>query len=105
MPDFASCRLASTSWVLFPMDGDDAHPRDDNPPHDRLALSLLFCVLVVCVLVVVIAKNVLSAGTSVSRTRLQRGFLLEQANLQILRAIDNLAVHGKPPVGDAQNQL
>jgi hypothetical protein len=24
---------------------DDAHPRDDNPPHDRLALSLRFCVM------------------------------------------------------------
>src|ERR1044071_479133 len=31
--------------------------------------------------------------------------LLEQADPQILGAIDNLAVHGKPPVGNAQDQL
>ena len=24
---------------------DDTHPRDDNPPHDRLALPLRFCVM------------------------------------------------------------
>src|SRR6266436_2676932 len=47
MPDFASWRLASTSWVLFPDGRDNAHPRDDNPPHDRLVLSLRFCVMAV----------------------------------------------------------
>src|SRR5882724_6701151 len=26
---------------------DNAHPRDDNPPHDRLILSLRFCVMAV----------------------------------------------------------
>src|SRR5689334_18920336 len=31
--------------------------------------------------------------------------LLEQADPQILGAIDNLAVHGKPPVGDTEHQL
>src|SRR5215470_14949365 len=31
--------------------------------------------------------------------------LLEQSDLQVLRAIDNLAVHGKPPVDNAQHQL
>jgi hypothetical protein len=36
--------------------GDDAHPRDDNPPHDRLALSFRFCVMVA-----VIAKTAWSA--------------------------------------------
>src|ERR1700737_220972 len=33
------------------------------------------------------------------------GALLEQSNLQILGAIDNLAVHGKPAVGNAEHQL
>jgi len=31
--------------------------------------------------------------------------LLEQADLQVFRAIDNIAIGGKPPVGDAQHQL
>src|SRR6476661_5867427 len=35
----------------------------------------------------------------------RRSALLEQPDLQILRAINNLAVHGKPPVGDTENQL
>src|ERR1700754_190325 len=38
-------------------------------------------------------------------SRLRRGARLEQADPQILRAIDNLAIGGKPPVGDAQHQL
>src|ERR1700742_1486375 len=40
-----------------------------------------------------------------SGPRLRCGARLEQADLQILGAIDNLAVGGKPPVGNAQHQL
>jgi len=80
---------------------DNAHPRDDNPPHDRLALSLSSCVM----LPVVKPETASTAGARISRSRLQWGVLLEQADLQILRAIDNLAVGRKPPVGDAQHQL
>ena len=77
---------------------DDAHPRDDNPPHDRLVLSLRFCVMAV------VKSNAASAG-AVLDARLRFGALLEQPDLQILRAIDNITVGGKPPVGDTQHQL
>src|ERR1700744_5098799 len=40
-----------------------------------------------------------------SCSRRQRGVLLEQSDLQILRAIDNLAIHGKPAVRYAQPEL
>ena len=79
---------------------DNAHPRDDNPPHDRLALSLCSCVMPV-----VKPKVASMAGARISCSRLQWDVLLEQPYLQILRAIDNLAVHGKPAVSDAQYQL
>ncbi|HTF01550.1 MAG TPA: hypothetical protein VK621_23330, partial [Bradyrhizobium sp.] len=49
---------------------DNAHPRDDNPPHDRLVLSLRFCVMAV-----VKPKAVLPAA-SILRSRLQCGTLL-----------------------------
>src|SRR5712671_5837358 len=96
MPDFASWRLASTSWVLFPMDETIPIPvmttrlmiasslsfrfaRCSHQTEDRLTGNLCF--------------------------RWRRGVRLEQADPQILRAIDNHAIGGKPPVGDAQHQL
>jgi hypothetical protein len=33
--------------AVIPDRGDDAHPRDDNPPHDPLVLPLRFCVMIV----------------------------------------------------------
>src|SRR3984957_10513483 len=40
-----------------------------------------------------------------SCSRLRGGFLLEQPDLQVLGAIDNLAIHGKPAVRDTQHEL
>src|SRR5437763_1513984 len=34
-----------------------------------------------------------------------RGALPEQPDLQVLGAIDNLVIHGKPPVADPKHQL
>src|SRR5216683_8100678 len=83
MPDFASWRLASTSWVLFPM--------DETMPIPVMTTRLMFAS---------------PRRLSVQWFRSSRcGALLEQPDLQILRPINNLAIHGKPPVGDAQDQL
>src|ERR1700730_2326031 len=84
MPDFASCKLASTSWVLFPI--DEAMPIPEMTTRLMLASP---------------CRYALVQFFRSSRCRA----LLEQADLQILRAIDNLAVHGKPPVGDAEHEL
>src|SRR5258708_32527734 len=84
MPDFAACRLASTSWVLFPI--------DETMPIPVMTTRLMFASPCRYALVLFFRS---SGG----------GALLEQADLQILRAIDNLAVHGKPPVGDAEHKL
>src|ERR1700704_4413508 len=84
MPDFASYRLASTSWVLFPM--DETIPIPVMTTRLMIASSchsLLFDVRVE-------AENRLATSSS----RLLRGALLEQADPQILRAIDNLAIGG-----------
>jgi hypothetical protein len=45
---------------------DDTHPRDDNPPHDRLALSLFSFVMPV-----VKPKAASPAGARISSSRLQ----------------------------------
>ena len=62
---------------------DDAHPGDHNPPHDSLASIVVFVVM----------------------RSAQARALLEQADLQILRAIDNLVIDRKPSVGDTEHQL
>src|SRR6201997_3058536 len=85
IPDFASWRLASTSWVLFPIDETMPIPVMTTrlmfaSPYIRLSLCACFR----------------SSGC---------GALLEQPNPQTLRAIDNLPVDRKPPVGDTQHQL
>src|ERR1700754_2274893 len=84
IPDFASWRLASTSWVLFPM--------DETMPIPVMTTRLM------------IASPCRYACLRCCCSRRLRA-LLEQADLQILRAIDNLAVHGKPPVGNAEHEL
>jgi hypothetical protein len=45
------------------------------------------------------------AGARISCSRLQWDILFEQPDLQVLRAIDNLAVHGKPAVSDPKYEL
>src|SRR5947208_14627654 len=70
MPDFASCRLASTSWVLFPMDETMPIPVTTTRLMTASPKSLSFFVM----------------------RSAQAGALLEQADLQVLRAIDNLVI-------------
>src|SRR5258708_31258683 len=72
MPDFASCRLASTSWVLFPM--------DETMPIPVMTTRLMFASPYRYVLVLFMPSGRCRA-------------LLEQADLQILCAIDNLTLH------------
>src|SRR3954454_20533635 len=93
IPDFASRRLASTSWALFPM--------DETMPIPVMTTRLM------------IASPCRYAGverytrrcTARSRRSRRRCALLEHPDLQVLCAIDNLAIHGKPAVGDAEHQL
>ena len=94
IPDLASWRLESTSWVLFPM--------DETMPIPVMTTRLMIASPCRYVIVTVInSKNAVSfAGAGNLRSRLQCGILFEQPDLQILRAIDNLAVHGKPAIGD-----
>src|SRR5277367_6585581 len=84
MPDLASCRLASTSWVLFPI--------DETMPIPVMTTRLMFASPCRYVRVQFFRSSRLCA-------------LLEQPDPQILRAIDNLAIGGKPAVGDAQPEL
>src|SRR4051812_24865404 len=88
MPDFASKRLASTSWVLFPMDETIPIPVMTTRLMIVSPLSFLCCP---------------PYSMPPSRLRLH-GVLSEQADPEVLRAIDNLAVRGKPPIRDAENQ-
>src|SRR5882757_3820282 len=92
MPDFASWRLASTSWVLFPMDETIPIPVMTTRLMIASSLSFRCCPM-------------RSPNKPASSSRLRRGVRLEQADPQVLRAIDNLVIGGKPPVGDAQHQL
>src|SRR6201993_4010586 len=86
MPDLASWRLDSTSWVLFPM--------DETMPIPVMTTRLMF------------ASPYLSLCASARGLRSgRRGALLEQPDPQVLGAIDNLAIGGKPPVGNAQPEL
>src|SRR5689334_12300774 len=84
IPDFASWRLASTSWVLFPM--------DETIPIPVMTTRLM------------IASPYPWFFCRVCRSAQGRA-LLEQPDLQVLGAIDNLAIHRKPPIGDAEHQL
>src|SRR5262249_38306935 len=84
IPDFASWRLASTSWVLFPM--------DETIPIPVMTTRLMT------------ASPYRYASLCCCCSRRRRA-LLEQPDLQVLCAIDNLAVHGKPPVGNAEHEL
>src|ERR1700736_3956342 len=78
MPDFASCRLDSTSWVLFPM--------DETMPIPVMTTRLMFA-----------SPYLVSLCASAGGFRSsRRGALLEQSDPQILGAIDNLAIGRKP---------
>src|SRR3984893_1439329 len=99
MPDLASWRLASTSWVLFPM--------DETIPIPVMTTRLMIASPCRCILFDGRCQTDAAppAGARNSLFRLRRGTLFEQPDLQILRAIDNLVIGRKPPVGDAQYEL
>ena len=79
---------------------------DETIPIPVMTTRLMIASPCRYVIVTVVNPNAVSfAGARNLRSRLQCGILLEQPDLQILRAIDNLAVHGKPAIGDAQHQL
>src|SRR6201995_1551666 len=92
MPDFASCRLDSTSWVLFPM--------DETMPIPVMTTRLMFASPYLSLF---LRLRVMCVHAALRSSR--RGALLEQPDPQVLGAIDNLAVGGKPPVRDAQPEL
>src|SRR5579872_2754616 len=96
MPDFASWRLASTSWVLLPM--------DETMPIPVMTTRLMIaspCRLRFCV----VGSPNRKPPHGNLRSRLQCGTLLQEPHPQILRAIDNLAIGRKPAVRDAQPEL
>src|SRR2546430_17422677 len=97
MPDFASRKLASTSWVLLPM--EETMPIPVTTTRLMLASSAFP------------ARN----GWRVAiMWGFRRGFsgpdrlrrvVLEQCDLQIVRLIDQLAVCLEPAVRDAEHEL
>src|SRR6476620_1597239 len=80
IPDFASCSLASTSWVLFPMDETIPIPVMTT----RLMIASPCRYVLVCEFIV--KPKAAPAGSILGSV------LLEQADPQILGAIDNLAI-------------
>src|SRR5438270_13217205 len=83
MPDFASWRLASTSWVLFPM--DETIPIPVMTTRLIIASSCHFSFV----------QYHHRAGPL--RFGLRNGSRPEQPYLEVLRALDNLAIGVKPP--------
>src|SRR5215467_7885436 len=89
MPDFASRRLASTSWVLLPM--------DETMPIPVTTTRLM---------------NASSASRPAQRAqppsstaaRLHH-FVAEQSDLKVNGAIDDRPVGREPAVGDAEHEL
>src|SRR5262245_16963584 len=102
MPDLASCKLDSTSWVLFPM--------DETMPIPVMTTRLIFASPVVPLNVVCVKGPPRSTerrliGRSANLRLRQRGTLLQEPDPQILGAIDNLVIGRKPAVGNAKPEL
>src|SRR6476646_6300517 len=106
MPDLASRRLASTSWVLLPMDETIPIPVTTTrlmavSPHSHRgcrwsrhtwALDRL-------------GQPCMSRARALGAARLQGLVLLEQADLQVEGPVDHVAVGRQPAVGDAEHQF
>src|SRR5947209_8540639 len=88
MPDLASRRLARTSWVLFPI--------DETMPIPVTTTRLMYASSESC------AQPGRAASTA---ARLHRRVLLEQADLEVRRPINDRAVSRQPAVGNAEHQL
>src|SRR5712692_7370191 len=95
MPDLASRRLAMTSWVLLPI--GETMPIPVTTTRLMLASSA-------CSPGDPPQASSRSAGSGTARLHHHR-FLAEQADLEVLRAVDHRAVRGQPAVGNAEHQL
>src|ERR1700732_2195125 len=89
IPDFASWRLARTSWVLLPM--DETMPIPVMTTRLMNASSASRCV----------ERALLPPSTS---ARLHH-FVAEQTDLEVHRPIDDRAVRRQPTIGDAEHEL
>src|SRR5262249_18420011 len=93
IPDFASRRLARTSCVLLPM--GETIPI----PVTTTRLMLASCAIA-CPVSTPRRPSVRSRSA-----RLHHGILPEQPDLQILGAVDHLAVGGEPAVGNTEHEF
>src|SRR6187549_504849 len=82
MPDLASRKLASTSWVLLPMDETTPIPVTTT----RLMPSIY-------------------AGHASRATRLRYLILPEQPHFEINRLVNDVAIGGEPAVGNAEHEF
>src|SRR5882724_7423725 len=99
MPYFASCRLASTSWVLLPM--DETIPIPVTTTRLMIASSASWgahpryhC-----------AALMWGLAARLSGPGRLRGTVLEQRDFQVAHTIDNLAVRLEPAVRDAEHEF
>src|SRR5215471_2115031 len=90
MPDFASRRLASTSWVLLPM--------DETMPIPVTTTRLMPASLT-------ISSRYAPRRISELGVRLHCRILAEQSDLEVEGAVDHRAIRGHPAVGDAKHEL
>src|SRR5262245_27186706 len=108
MPDFAARRLASTSWVLFPI--------DETMPIPVTTTRLIEASSASQGAFRQVEAGMRSLSFGSPRTRRPRGppsaparlhhrVLAEQADLQVHRPVDDRAVRRKPSLGDPQHEL
>src|SRR5215813_12525058 len=85
-PDFASRKLARTSWVLLPMDETMPIPVTTTRLMPASSASL--------------PRRACAAGRppASGAARLRDGLLTEQPDLEVERTVDHRAVGGKPAV-------
>src|SRR5215212_3827757 len=97
MPDLASRRLASTSWVLLPMDETMPIPvtttrlMEASPALDANSRPQ--------------NRGWLDKSARSRRTGLHRVGVAEQADLEVESLIDDRAVGREPAIGDAEHEL
>src|SRR3954452_9259487 len=92
-PDFASRRLARTSWVLLPMD-------------ETMPIPVTTTRRIVCLLNSASVKPAaLACSAGSAACRLHPCFIAEQSDLQVGRAINDRIIGRQPAIGDAEHQF
>src|SRR5215470_11698524 len=91
-PDFASRRLARTSWVLLPM--DETMPIPVTTTRLMIASSAFSG-----------APRWKAPRSGPGPARLRHFILLEQAHFQVERPVDHRVVGGQPAVRNAEHQF